>query len=80
MTVKIEMDMPEICSDCPMFEKTPSTENVFYFMGEPLNGKCKALPIKDYGGRVVNYQTVSTRSEIESHCRSRFCPLKEYEK
>ena len=43
MTVKIEMDMPEICSDCPMFEKSPSTENVLYFMGEPLNGKCKFL-------------------------------------
>lgn len=79
MVVKIEnMDMPKICSDCPMFEKQPFGD-VVYFLGTPLDGKCKALPIKDYDGNIVDYQTVSKRSEIENKSRSKFCPLKECE-
>ena len=79
MTVKIEMDMPKICAHCPMFEKGPGAYYVS-FMGEPLLGKCKALPIKDLRGTVISYQVVSTRQEIEAERRSEFCPLKEVEK
>lgn len=80
MKAKIEFDLPQMCCDCPMFEKAPTTENVFYFQGAPLNGKCRVLPIKNYEGRVIDYQNVSTREEIEANSRSRFCPLKEAEK
>ena len=46
-------------------------------MGLPLNGKCKALPIKDLDGDIISYQTVGTANEIICKERSKHCPLKE---
>lgn len=79
MAVQIDMDMPKICADCPMFVK-PTAEKIVYFQGQVLDGKCKVLPVRDYSGRVVAYQTVSTIDEIKGERRSCFCPLKEVKK
>ena len=80
MKVKIEIEAPEMCCDCPLFEMETHDGRYFAWMGAPLGGKCKVLPIKDFNGNVVDYQNVSTREEIEEHRRSKHCPLKEVEK
>lgn len=79
MAVQIDMDMPKICADCPMFKK-PTAEKILYFQGKPIDGKCKVLPVRDYSGYVVAHQTVSTIDEINDERRSCFCPLKEVKK
>ena len=76
MPVKIEMDMPKVCVNCPLYKK-PDGERIIYFMGFPIGGKCKALPIKDLNGKTISYQTVGTIKEIEHKERSKHCPLKE---
>ena len=73
MPVKIDMEMPEVCAKCPFFEKLKD----LFLMGLPLNGKCKALPIKDLDGDIISYQTVGTANEIICKERSKHCPLKE---
>lgn len=79
MAIKLEIDMPEMCYKCPCFEIAPLAGHNSYmsYMGIPFSGKCKALPIKTLDGRVIDYQHVSTREEIESESRSKFCPLQE---
>ena len=76
MTVKIDMDMPEVCAKCPLFKKSED-QDVVFLMGFPLDGQCKALPIKDLDGDIISYQTVSTANEIAHKERSKHCPLKE---
>lgn len=76
MQVKIDMEMPEVCARCPLFKK-PDGQDVTFLMGLPLNGKCKALPIKDLDGDIISYQTVGTANEIICKERSKHCPLKE---
>lgn len=76
MTVKIDMEMPEVCAKCPLFKK-PDGKDVSFFMGFPLNGQCKALPIKDLDGDIISHQTVSTANEITNKKRSKHCPLEE---
>ena len=76
MSVKIDMEMPEVCAKCPFFEKLKD-QGVAFFMGLPLNGKCKALPIKDLDGDIISYQTVGTANEIICKERSKHCPLEE---
>lgn len=76
MTVKIDMDMPEVCAKCPLFKK-PDGQDLVFFMGLPLDGQCKTLPIKDLDGKIISYQTVSTINEITNKERSKHCPLKE---
>lgn len=63
MPVKIDMEMPEVCTNCPLFKK-PEGQNVALFMGLPFNGQCKVLPIKDLDGKTISYQTVGTTNEI----------------
>ena len=75
--IKVDIDMPKMCCYCPMFEIDAPNGRYFAWMGEPTCGKCKVLPIKDLSGRVLDYQTVSTREEIEAERRSEFCPLQE---
>ena len=74
MTVKIDMEMPEVCAKCPLFKK-PEGQSVALFMGLPFNGQCKVLPIKDLDGKTISYQTVSTINEITNKERSKHCPL-----
>ena len=76
MTVKIDMEMPEVCAKCPLFKK-PDGKDVALFMGLPFNGQCKVLPIKDLDGKIISYQTVSTINEITNKKRNKHCPLKE---
>ena len=76
MTIKIDMEMPEVCAKCPLFKKSED-QDVVFLMGLPLNGKCKALPIKDLDGDIISYQTVGTANEIICKERSKHCPLKE---
>ena len=76
MTVKIDMEMPEVCAKCPLFKK-PEGQNVALIMGLPFNGQCKVLPIKDLDGNIISYQTVSTINEITNKKRNKHCPLKE---
>ena len=76
MPVKIDMDMPKVCANCPLY-KEPEDKEIIYFMGFPIGGKCKALPIKDLNGKTISYQTVGTIKEIEHEERSKHCPLKE---
>ena len=78
MPVKIDMDMPEVCAKCPLFKK-PDGKDVSFFMGLPLDGQCKALPIKDLDGKIISYQTVSTINEITNKERSKHCPLRKCE-
>ena len=68
--------MPEECAKRQIFEKLKD-QGVAFFMGLPLNGKCKALPIKDLDGDIISYQTVGTANEITNKERSKHCPLKE---
>ena len=35
MTVKIDMEMPEVCAKCPLFKK-PDAKDVVFLMGLPL--------------------------------------------
>ena len=76
MTIKIDMEMPEVCAKCPFFEKLKD-QSVAFFMGLPLNGKCKALPIKDLDGDIISYQIVGTANEIICQERRKHCPLNE---
>lgn len=78
MTVKIDMDMPEVCAKCPLFKKSED-QDVVFLMGLPLGGQCKALPIKDLDGKIISYQTVSTINEITNKERSKHCPLRQCE-
>ena len=78
MTVKIDMEMPEVCAKCPLFKKSEDRDVVF-LMGLPLDGQCKALPIKDLDGKIISYQTVSTINEITNKERSKHCPLRKCE-
>ena len=78
MSVKIDMEMPEVCAKCPFFEKLKD-QGVAFFMGLPLDGQCKALPIKDLDGKIISYQTVSTINEITNKERSKQSPLRKCE-
>ena len=65
MAVRIDMDMPSVCYECPFFVETDVL----------TNGKCQALPIRDLNGDIVEHQVVSSCvSEKSIHC-----PLKECE-
>ena len=66
--------MPEVCAKCAFLEKLKD-QGVAFFMGLPINGKCKALPIKDLDGDIISYQTVGTINEITNKERSKHCPL-----
>ena len=78
MAVKININMPKQCSECPCFEMPCNSDrNYIAWMGVPLCGTCKLLPIKDLDGNTIKWQTVSTREEIEKGVRSKHCPLKE---
>lgn len=74
MTVKIDMEMPEVCAKCPLFKKS-GDQDVVFLMGLPLDGQCKVLPIKDLDGKTISYQTVSTINEITNKERNKHCPL-----
>ena len=78
MPVKIDMDMPKVCANCPLY-KNPEDKEIIYFMGFPIGGKCKALPIKDLNGKTISYQTVGTIKEITNKERSKHCPLRRCE-
>ena len=78
MTVKIDMEMPEVCAKCPRFKKSED-QDVVFLMGFPLDGQCKVLPIKDLDGKTISYQTVSTINEITNKERSKHCPLRRCE-
>ena len=74
MTIKIDMEMPEVCAKCPFFEKLKD-QGVAFFMGLPLNGKCKALPIKDLDGDTIVKTFTQTKNKITNKERSKHCPL-----
>ena len=76
MAVKIDMDMPKSCWDCPFLMES---EKTFIYMGIRVGGKCKFLPIKDLEGEVVTHQTVVTKELIDAESRYKNCPLKECE-
>ena len=78
MSVKIDMEMPEVCAKCPLFKKSED-QDVVFLMGLPLNEQCKTLPIKDLDGKIISYQTVSTINEITNKERSKHCPLRKCE-
>ena len=61
-----------ICAKCPLFKKSED-QDVVFLMGFPLDGQCKALPIKDLDGKIISYQTVSTINEITNKERSKHC-------
>lgn len=74
--IQINLDMPKMCHECPCFEKDIKGEGYYTcWQGVPLGGTCRALPIMDCGGRIVEYQRVSTMNEINEGKRSPFCPL-----
>ena len=70
--IKVDIDMPKMCCDCPM-------EDILLGWERRLAESVNFCRIKDLSGRVLNYQTVSTREEIEAERRSDFCPLQECE-
>lgn len=63
MAVRIEIDMPKSCRECPLCE----------IISECL-GKCKVLPIRDLDGDIIDRQRVVFYIEKE---RSSHCPMKE---
>ena len=78
MPVKIDIDMPKVCANCPLY-KEPEDKEIIYFMGFPIGGQCKVLSIKDLDGKIISYQTVSTINEIKNRERSKHCPLRKCE-
>ena len=70
--------MPEVCAKCPLFKKSED-QDVVFLMGLPLDGQCKALPIKDLDGDIISYQAVGTANEIINKERSKHCPLRKCE-
>lgn len=75
MAVKIDMDMPKVCHRCPFYIEGDSGILMY---GVRLEGKCKALPVKDMEGHTVSYQTViRSGSEAARGARYPKCPLKE---
>ena len=77
MAIKLDIDMPKMCCDCPCFEPNVIDGKYRAWMGVPLGGHCKALPIKNLDGTIVDWQPVSKREEIEKEVRNEHCPLKE---
>lgn len=63
MAVKIDMDMPKGCQECPLCEMISASY-----------GKCKVLPIRDLDGDIIDMQRVVFLIEKE---RSVHCPMKE---
>ena len=75
--IQIDMEMPKMCYECPCFEKSVIDGRYMAFMGVPLGGYCKALPIRNLDGNIVDWQPVSKRDEIEKEERNKHCPLQE---
>ena len=73
--IKLNIEMPKVCHKCPFYIEGDSN---FLLYGVRLDGKCKALPVKDLEGRAVNYQTViRTGSDVTRGARYPKCPLQE---
>lgn len=73
--IKLNMEMQEVCHKCPFYIEGDS--GIFMY-GVRLEGKCKALPVKDMERRTVNYQTViRTGSDVTRGTRYPKCPLQE---
>lgn len=76
--IQLDIPMPKTCSECPCFEISVNERGSYTcWKGVPLGGVCKALPIKDMDGNIIDWQKVSSRQEIEEGVRSKHCPLKE---
>lgn len=80
--IQLNIDMPRMCHECPCFEKKTHGDNEYYtcWQGVPMNGFCKASPILDRAGHIVDYQCVSTMTEINNATRSPYCPFVEVKK
>ena len=71
MAVKIDMDMPKCCNECPCFVPISGTEL----------GRCNLLPLYDLDKSLIMYQSVHSEYKYTNGCeqegRSIHCKLKE---